>query len=328
MIASAFEFTTFIPRRGLRGGHAQTLASFFMRRRIHLPAAERRLFRVAQDTQVVCDCHWQAEKTGALTVIIVHGLDGSTESPYMRGTTAKALAAGMNVVRMNMRNCGGTEKLTPTLYHSGYSADLAAVVNELIHKDRLARIGLVGFSMGGNLVMNLAGEWGAAKPQEVRASATVSPVMDLRPSADALHNRSNKAYEIKFVRGLARFVRRKAALFPDRYDVKRLKGIRSIRDFDEQITAPYHGFRNADDYYARVSSSRLAERIALPSLVIYSTDDPFVRLLPATRSKLRGNSWVKYIETHRGGHCAFLAAPNGYDGRWAERTVIEFLSKF
>jgi uncharacterized protein len=324
----SFEFAPFVPRRGLRGGHAQTVASYFMRRRHHLPAAERRLLQVARDTQVACDCHWQPAKTGALTAIIVHGLEGSSESSYVLGTTAKAMAAGMNVVRMNMRNCGGTEKLTPTLYHSGFTADLAAVVSQLIHDDRLSRIALIGFSMGGNMVMNLVGEWGAAKPGEVRAAATVSPVMDLRPSADALHNRSNRVYEIKFVRGLTRLFRRKAALFPERYDLKRLKGVHSIRDFDEQITAPYNGFRDADDYYGQVSSSRLAERIGLPSLVIYSTDDPFIRLTPATRAKLRGNGLVKYIETHRGGHCAFLAAPNGYDGRWAERTVVEFLSQF
>lgn len=328
MIDHSPEFPPFVPRRGLRGGHTQTLASFFMRRRIHLPVAERRLFRVARDTQVVCDCHWQTEKTSGMTIILVHGLEGSSESSYMLGTSAKALAAGMNVVRMNMRNCGGTERLTPTLYHSGFSGDLAAVVNELIQKDRLSRIALVGFSMGGNLVMNLVGEWSAAKPDAVRASATVSPVMDLAPSADALHNRSNRVYEIKFIRGLARLFRRKAVLFPTYYDVKRLKGIRSIRDFDERITAPYNGFRDADDYYARVSSSRLAERIALPSLIIYSTDDPFIRLLPETRSKLRSNSFVKYVETRQGGHCAYLAAPNGYDGRWAERTVVEFLDKF
>jgi predicted alpha/beta-fold hydrolase len=152
--------------------------------------------------------------------------------------------------------------------------------------------------------------------------------MDLAPSADALHNRSNRVYEIKFVRGLSRLYRRKAKLLPGRYDLNRLKGIRSIREFDENITAPYSGFRDADDYYARVSSSRVAEQIALPSLIIYSTDDPFIRLLPETRAKLRSNDFVKYIETERGGHCAYLAEPNGYDGRWAERTVVEFLKQF
>ena len=325
-IVSTFE--PFVPRRWLRGGHSQTIASFFMRRENHLPPAEKRFYEVSEDTQVVCDCNWQADKINSTTAIIVHGLEGSSESAYIRGTAAKALAAGMNVVRMNMRNCGGTEKLTPTLYHSGFSGDLAAVVSQLIGEDRLSRIVLVGFSMGGNLVLNLVGEWGAAAPRAVRASATVSPVMDLAPSADALHNRSNLVYEIKFVRALSRLFRRKAKLFPGRYDVNRLKGIRSIREFDENITAPYSGFRNADDYYTRVSSSRLAGQIALPSLIIYSTDDPFIRLLPETRARLRGNDFVKYIETGRGGHCAFLAEPNGYDGRWAERTVVEFLRQF
>ncbi len=322
------ELIPFVPRRWLRNGHAQTIASYFMRRKDPLPAPERRIFQVAEDTKLICDCHWQPDKTSAMTAIIVHGLEGSSESSYMLGTTAKALAAGMNVVRMNMRNCGGTEKLTPTLYHSGFSRDLAAVVEELIQKDGLTRIALAGFSMGGNLVLNLVGEWGAAKPAEVVASATVSPVMDLAPSADALHNRSNRVYEIKFVRGLSRLFARKAKLFPSRYDLNRLKGVRSIREFDERITAPYSGFRDADDYYARVSSSRLAGRIALPSLVLYSTDDPFIRLLPETRAKLRANDFVKYVETVRGGHCAFLAEANGYDGRWAERTVVEFLRQF
>src|SRR6266567_4244975 len=315
------ELNPFVPRRWLHNGHAQTIASYFVRRKDRLPAAERRGFQVAEDTQLICDCHWQADKSGAMTAIIVHGLEGSSESSYVLGTAAKALAAGMNVVRMNMRNCGGTEKLTPTLYHSGFSQDLAAVVSELIQKDTLTRIALVGFSMGGNLVLNLVGEWGAARPNAVRASATVSPVMDLAPSADALHNRSNRIYENKFVRGLSRLFTRKAKLFPRRYDLNRLQGVRSIREFDERITAPYSGFRDADDYYARVSSSRLAERIAIPSLVLYSTDDPFIRLLPETRAKLRANAFVKYIETERGGHCAFLAEANGYDGRWAERTV-------
>ena len=270
----------FVPRRWLRGGHAQTIASYFIRREDKLPPSEKRLFEVAEDARILCECNWQPERTRALTALIVHGLEGSSQSGYMLGTAAKALAAGMNVVRMNMRNCGSTEKLTPTLYHSGMSGDLAAVLRQLIREERLTRIALVGYSMGANLVLNLVGEWGAASPGEVLASATVSPVMDLAPSADALHNRSNFVYELKFVRGLSRLFRRKPKLFPGRFDVSKLQNIRSIREFDEKITAPYSGFNDADDYYAKVSSSRLAERIALPSLILHSADDPFIRLLP------------------------------------------------
>jgi len=134
-------------------------------------------------------------------------------------------------------------------------------------------------------------------------------------------------YEQRFLRGLRRRFRRKAALFPDRYDLAHLRRFASIRDFDDKITARYEGFMGADDYYERASSARVLDRIRVPSLVIHSTDDPFIRILPATRAKLLENPAIAWIETARGGHCAFLAEPDGYDGRWAERKVIEFLSQ-
>src|ERR1700733_3576121 len=148
----------FVPRRGLRGGHLQTLANFFLRRRIALPPAETRLIKVEPGVEVLCHCHWQADRENALTVIIVHGLEGSSESQYMLGIAARGTTAGMNVVRMNQRNCGGTDALSPTLYHSGRSQDIAAVARNLIHEDGISRFALVGFSMGGNLVLKLAGE--------------------------------------------------------------------------------------------------------------------------------------------------------------------------
>ncbi|HLK31547.1 MAG TPA: alpha/beta fold hydrolase, partial [Terriglobales bacterium] len=150
----------FRPRKGLRGAHRQTLASQLLPRRISLPSPETRLFQVEPDVQVLCRCHWQKDRQRSLTVLIVHGLEGSSESQYVLGTAAKALAAGMNAVRMNVRNCGGTEGLGPTLYHSGLSADVGTVARALLADDNLPRLALVGFSMGGNLVLKLAGEWG------------------------------------------------------------------------------------------------------------------------------------------------------------------------
>jgi len=255
----------------------------------------------------------------------VHGLEGSVESQYVIGTGSKAWAAGMTVVRMNMRNCGNTETLTPTLYHSGLSADVGAVVEELIREDGLERIAIVGFSMGGNLVLKLAGEWADEFPNNVKAVATVSPAMDLAASADALHSWKNWLYEQRFLRGLRKRYRRKVILFPDRYDLSDLKRFPSIREFDDKITARYEGFAGAEDYYQRASSSRVLDRIRIPTLVIHSNDDPFIRILPETRQKLLANPSITWIETSRGGHCAFLAEPNGYDGRWAERQVIDFI---
>lgn len=318
----------FHPRRALRGPHRQTLASQFLVRRIHLPPAEERLFQVEPEVQVLCRCHWQQERRQALTVVIVHGLEGSSESQYVLGASAKALAAGMNVVRMNVRNCGGTEALGPTLYHSGLSADVGAVAGALLEEEKLSRLALLGFSMGGNLVLKLAGERGREAPPQFRAVCAVSPAVDLAPSAAALHRPSNWIYEQYFLWSLRRHMRRKARLYPNRYELRRLHRIWTLRQFDDRITAHYCGFTGADDYYARASAARVVERIAVPALLIHSKDDPFIHILPETRARLEANPCVQYIETEHGGHCGFLADPDGYDGRWAERTVVEFLARF
>lgn len=319
----------FAPRALLRGGHAQTLAAALLPRRHTLPAAEARLFTVeAGDpkVQVLCHCHWQAERRSAATLVLLHGLEGSSAAQYVRGTGGKAWAAGMNVVRMNMRNCGGTERLAPTLYHSGLSGDLRAVVEELIRADQLPRIFLAGFSMGGNITLKLTGEWGGEAPPEVRAVAAVSPAIDLAACADALHRPGNRLYEWNFLWGLKRRMRAKARLFPGRYQTRGLSRLGSVRAFDDQVTARYCGFTGADDYYARSSAANVLERIARPTLILHSLDDPFVPLTPETRARLLANPRIRLIETAAGGHCAFLAAANGYDGRWAERRLVEFFS--
>ncbi len=317
----------FVPRRGLAGPHRQTLASYLFRRVNLLPEPENLLIRVDEQSQVLCHANWQPDRAGALTALIVHGLAGSSASPHVVGLASKAWAAGMNVVRMNVRNCGDTETLTPTLYHSGLSSDVGAVVRELSNYGA-GHLALAGYSMGANLVLKLAGEWGNTPPREVRAVAVVSPLMDLSASADALHLRENRLYEWQFVHKLARLFRRKAALFPGRFDLSLLKGIRSLREFDDRITGPCGGFRDADDYYEQARSSRHADEIALPSLIVHSADDPFIRLLAQTRDKLNSNPNIRFLETARGGHCAFLAAPQGYDGRWAEKVLVEFLRRF
>jgi hypothetical protein len=315
----------FAPRRPLSGGHVQTILGNFWPRQNLMPSPEERLFEVEPGMQVLCHCHWQAKRATATTLIIVHGLEGSSESGYVIGTGSKAWIAGMNVVRMNMRNCGGTERLGPTLYNSSMSGDVGAVVRTVIAEENLQAIALAGFSMGGNLVLKLLGEWGADAPPQVKAGVGVSPAMDLAVSADALHDWANRVYEYRFLRNLRRRVQRKAALYPGLYDLKYLHGLRSIRDFDEEITARYCGFTGADDYYARAASSNVLDRIAVATLVIHAEDDPFIRVLPDTRQKLRDNPHVTYIETAHGGHCAFMAEPNGYDGRWAERQAIAFI---
>lgn len=313
----------FVPRRFLRNGHLQTLAGNFLRRESRLPQAEERLFQVEENVQVLCHCHWQGQRETRPTVLIVHGLEGSSLSQYVIGTGSKAWDLGMNVVRMNMRSCGGTDHLTPTLYHSGLSTDIGAVIRTLIEQDKLRRIGLAGYSMGGNLVLKLAGDWGNSAPPELKAVAAISPSADLAASADAMHEKANRIYEWKFLLSLMRRYRRKRSLFPAIYR-RTIRFPRSIREFDDVVTAPYSGFTGAQDYYDRACASRVAANIAVPTLVVHSTDDPFIRMLPQTRAKFQANPHVTLLVTQHGGHCAFIASPNGYDGRWAERQIIQF----
>src|SRR6476620_1965592 len=227
-------FDPFVPRRYLRNRHAMTLAGNFLRRKNNLPAAEECLFRVDTDTQVLCHCHWHPDAERRATVIIVHGLEGSSLSQYVTGNSAKAWDAGMNVVRMNMRTCGGTGKLTPTLYHSGLSSDVGAVLRTVIEQRRVSRVGLIGYSMGGNLVLKLAGELGTNAPAELKVVAAVSPAADLAASADAMHIGGNRIYEWKFLLSLMRTFERKRKLFPDRYKRPQRFPV-SIREFDDVI---------------------------------------------------------------------------------------------
>jgi predicted alpha/beta-fold hydrolase len=313
------------------GGHVQTIAGFLLPRKIHLPSAEERLVVVAPGIKVRCWCYWQGEveRRQALTLIVVHGLEGSSDSQYMLGVARHGLAAGMNVVLMNQRNCGGMDDCAPTLYNSSLSGDVAAVVRSVLDKDGVSRFALIGFSMGGNLVLKLAGEWGSEGPPQFQAVVAVCPAIDLAASADALHEPRNRIYEYYFLMQLFRRLRLKARLFPGKFDVSRLRGVSSLRLFDDRITAYYCGFAGADDYYARAAAANVVDRIAVPALIIHAANDPFIRMQPETLRRIAANPHVTYVETDDGGHCAFLGEPNGDpadDGRWAEREVVEFVA--
>ena len=322
--AASIQKSEFRPRRFLRGGHVQTIASFLLRRKFSLAKPEERLIEVEPGIPVLCHCHWQPERHAALTIVVVHGLEGSSESKYMLGIAEKGLAAGMNVVRMNQRTCGGTDALAATFYHSGRSADVAAVAKSLVEKDGLARFALCGFSMGGNLVLKMAGEWGSAGPAEFVAVAAVCPAMDLAASADALHEPANRLYEQYFLWQLKARMRRKAECFPGRYDLSRIERLKSLRDFDDRVTAFYSGFDGASDYYARSAAANVVDKIAVPAYILYAVNDPFVRVLPETRRKIAGNTNITFVETADGGHCSYIGERDGYDGHFAEREVVEF----
>ena len=279
----------------------------------------------ADGSRVLCHCHWQPNPAAdnRLTIVLVHGLEGSSDSRYIQGLAMRAWNGGCNVVRMNMRNCGDSDALTPTLYHSGLSADVGAVVDHYAKRFGLQRVALVGYSMGGNLVLKLAGEWGVRPP--LCSVAAVCPAIDLAAGSDALHEPVNRLYEWHFLRRLVRRYQRKALLFPATYTTSALGPVRSLREFDDKIVARYCGFRNADDYYHRAASARVIDRIAVPTLILLALDDPFIRLTADTRTKILANPNIHFIETAHGGHCAYLGSDHGDEIHWAESTIMRYL---
>lgn len=323
-----FQPSTYRPR--FTGGHKQTLYAWARRRRFpNLPPPVERYFDVAPDARVLTHCHWHRRPADHPTLLLLHGLEGSSLAHYMSGISEKAWAAGWNVVRLNQRNCGGTERLSRGLYHSGLTHDPLFVIRELIERDGMAAVAVAGYSLGGNLALKLAGELGDGAPPELTAVCAVSPTMDLGVCVEALERRSNFAYEWNFVRNLKARMRRKAAAFPGDYPLDALRRVWTVRQFDEAYTAPHHGFLDATDYYYRASAMRVIERIRVPALILASEDDPFVPISSFRDPAVTGNPNIHVVITPHGGHCAYVEhGEDGYDGYWAEREIVRFASAF
>ncbi len=319
--------TPFIPHSTFRNGHAQTIVGSFIRRNTPMldAKAKPRYFEVAPNSQVLGDCSWQENKTECPTLILLHGMEGSIDSGYMRGTAEQALVAGFNVLRLNHRNCGGTENLTPTLYHAGLTDDIQSVITELIEKDALQQIYIVGYSLGGNVALKLAGEYGEAIPKEVKGFVAVSPSMDLSSCADAIEMRSNFLYHARFVYSLRNRMKLKAQLFPEQYDIKKLRGIWTIRKFDDMYTSRHAGFLDVHDYYERASAIQVISKIAVPTLILHSKDDPFIPFAPFESRALKENPNIILLASEHGGHVGFITANKDAANRfWYEKKIVEF----
>ena len=289
-----------------------------------MPKAAR-LFTTEPQTQLLGYCHWQPHRTASQTVVLVHGLEGCSESHYMRGIAAKAFRAGFNVIRMNQRTCGGTEHLTPTLYNSGLSQDYRAVVQELARVDGLDRIWLVGYSMGGNLVLKAAGEVGTSDAALAGAIA-VCPTIDPPQCVEALEQPRNWVYHRRFLMKLKARLRRKAALFPDKWDLQALDSIAWLRDFDDRYTAPDGGYASGADYYHRTGAHHVFDSLVVPTLIITAQDDPFIPYSMFTGPRIQRHPKIRMLAPRHGGHCGFFhRGHKGEDPYWAENRIVEFL---
>lgn len=317
-------FSPYVPSRRWSGGHRMTVYAWARSRHLPaLPEPEACYFDTDTDARVLAHCNWQPRRDEAPALLLLHGLEGSSQAHYMRGMAEKAWRSGFSVVRLNQRNCGGTEALSRGLYHSGLTHDPLFLLRHLVEREGVPAVVVAGYSLGGNLTLKLAGDLGADAPPQLKAVCAVSPTLDLAACIDAIEKPSNVFYQINFMRNLRARMKRKAGLFPDLYDLRKLKGVWTIRGFDDAYTAPLNGFGTAARYYHEASSLRVVDRIAVPALIITAANDPFVPPEQFRRPEVAANPHVHVVITDDGGHCGFVSEPDpAHDGYWAEHAVV------
>ena len=324
--AGAMELPAFVPARPLRNHHLMTVVPRYWSRGPLLAGipVERRLFRTEPDTQIVGFCHWQDNRWSAQTMLLLHGLEGCCDSHYMHGIAAKAYKAGLNVVRLNQRTCGGTEHLSPTLYNSGLSADYRSVLQELA-AEQMHRIWLVGYSMGGNVLLKATGELGRSQPA-LAGTVVVCPNIDPTLCVRELERPANWLYHRHFLTRLKARVQRKASLSPGRWDLKGLRAITRISEFDDRYTAPDGGYRNAADYYDRSGARHVLQSIAVPTTIITAQDDPFIPYSMFLTPSVQQNPSIRLLAPAHGGHCGFLQTRRREEDRyWVENRIVEIV---
>lgn len=327
MIRSRFERSAFRAHPALRNRHAQTIVAPFLPRGANLvyKTSEASLFQMNDSAQLLAQCSL-LEPAPRRVLVLVHGLEGSSESAYILGTAERALTGGISAVRVNLRGCGNTEHLSRTPYHAGLTQDLRALITELVSRARVDEVYVAGFSLGGNMVLKLAAEYGSRAPSQLRGVIAVCPSVDLVACSRHMELPENRLYTRIFLSYLKTSLRRRARLYPDLYDVGHLNRTTTLRDFDDRYIAPMAGFRDAMDYYRGSSSLSQIPEIAVPTLIIHSDDDPIIPAELLLRPEIADNPAVTLLITEGGGHLGFVSADRSPGERfWYENTILEFI---
>jgi predicted alpha/beta-fold hydrolase len=307
-----------------RNPHLVTIASNFWRR----PNSERafpveaKLYQTEPEVRVLV--HTQKPQAPRGDVIVIHGLEGSSQSGYAVSLAAAALDAGYAVHRFNMRSCGGTEHLALSNYHSGQTSDLLYVMREIKRASGLPLFA-VGFSLGANVALKLAGELGEAGRDLLTGVCAVSAPIDLAACARALGEPRNFIYARRFLTRLKARVRRRHVQAPEMYSLDALKRVKSIWDFDDVYTGPLFGFGSAVNYYRTQSSSQYLEKIRVPALLVQAKDDPLIPFKVYDHPAFRENPWLRLEAVEHGGHVGFISrrAPRF----WLDRVVVDWLEQ-
>ena len=313
---------SFVPAWWCRGAHLQTLWPRLARYRPRIALRRERLELPDGD---FLDLDWTPRASGP-TVVILHGLEGSSNSPYARGLLKAVHNRGWRGVLMHFRGCSAETNRLPRGYHSGETGDIAHLVNVLTKQQPRAPLAVVGYSLGGNALLKWLGEAGTQAP--LSAAVAVSVPFVLGQSADRLHRGFSRIYEWYFLHSLVRTAKRKAERMPLPIDLQYIDKVGSIRQYDDLVTAPLHGFKNADDYYTRSSSRQYLQGIRVDTLMLQAADDPFMppSVIPAATEL----SPHVTLELHRhGGHAGFVSGAVPWRARyWLEQRIPDFLQDY
>lgn len=300
--------------------HILTLAGNFWRRRLDTASfpVQSKLLETEPGVQVLV-LSQQPHGDALGDMVLVHGLEGSAESGYMRSLAQAGLEAGFAMHRFHMRSCGGTAHLCPTLYHAGLTSDLLAFLEQLEKQGR-APVFLIGFSLGGNVTLKLTGELGENAARLIAATCAVSTPIDLLASTRRLGKLDNRVYERRFVRRMC-----ERMLATGRYRRSDFRGLRSIFQIDEVITAPSFGFRGAEHYYATQSAQQFLARICVPTLMVQAQDDTFVPFDIFRQPVFESNPCLKLLAPEQGGHLGFISRDQ--PRFWLDGVILEWATE-
>jgi uncharacterized protein len=307
----------------LRNPHLLTVFANFAVRRLdteRFPIRER-FYPTEPHVQVLVHSQ-QPQGAPAGQLLMVHGLEGSSDAGYMRSMAQLALESGYGVHRSNMRSCGGTESLCKTMYHAGLTSDTLALLGQ-IRSELGGPLFLIGYSLGGNVALKLAGELGDQAIGLLDGVCGVSTPIDLAASVRQMSRRENFIYEWRFLSRLKQRIRRRAASLPGVYDISILDKCRSVYEFDDKITAPLFGFGTADNYYATQSCQNFLHGIRVPTLLVQAQDDPLIPFEIFDQPAIRDNPHIRLLAVEHGGHLGFLATRT--PRFWVDRVIIRWI---
>jgi uncharacterized protein len=318
--------TPFEPHWLLRNRHLQTLLAM---RSGNVPEMASRHARVPTFDGDALDVYFQEDFAAADVpiVLVAHGMEGSARSPSVRRLRFGARVQGWNSVALVHRSCGSSVNGSKRLYHSGETEDLASVVQWIVERWPTSPLFVAGYSLSGSQLIHFLGNGRHSVPHQLKAAACISPPFDLTVTAPEIDRALGGVYRRYFLRRLIPKALAHARRHPGILDEARVLAIRSLRDFDDAVTAVLHGFRDASDYYRSGSCARHLTDVARPLLLLAAEDDPFNPGHTIPRAACTQNPFLHGLFTRHGGHCGFVAGNVRRPSYWAEERVLAFFAE-